>query len=122
MTRARQSLGKRGEDRAAEFLMGRGFRIVERNVRTRQGELDIVAEKEGDIFFVEVRTASRAPYGPPLYSVGPAKQARLTRLASTYLASKHARGGVHFSVIAIADDQDELEWIEDAFIADAPWG
>jgi putative endonuclease len=102
--------------------MGRGFRIVARNVRSRLGEIDIVAEKDGELFFVEVRTASRAPFGPPLYSVGPAKQARLARLASSYLASTRHAGGIHFSVIAIASDRGEMEWVKDAFIAHAPWG
>ncbi|MBI3072296.1 MAG: YraN family protein [Deltaproteobacteria bacterium] len=122
MTRNRQSLGRHGEARAAELLLGRGFRIAERNVRSRLGEIDIVAEKGGDVYFVEVRTASRAPYGPPLYSVGAAKQARLARLASAYLASRPSPAGIHFSVIAIAANDNEIAWIEDAFVADTPWG
>ncbi len=122
MTRARQTLGKLGEDRAVQFLERRGFRIVERNVRSRLGEIDIVAEKGPDVYFVEVRTASRAPYGPPLYSVGAAKQSRLARLAAAYLASKPPRGGIHFSVVAIAADDNLIEWLEDAFVVNAPWG
>jgi putative endonuclease len=122
LTRERQSLGRAGENRAATFLEGQGYRIVERNVRSRLGEIDIVAERDGELFFVEVKTASSAPFGPPLYSVGSAKQARLVRLAAAYIRRRSKYNGYHFSVIAIASERDEIEWLPDAFVANSPWG
>jgi len=52
----RRAVGQRGEDLACEFLRGKGYRIVERNVRTTYGEIDIVATEHDCLVFVEVRT------------------------------------------------------------------
>ena len=51
--------GKWGEDKAAEFLKGKGYSIIERNYRCRCGEIDIIAERAGTVHFVEVKTVDR---------------------------------------------------------------
>ncbi len=76
----RRALGRRGEDLAATHLQRHGWRIVERNFRTREGEIDLIAARRGTLAFCEVKTliARRAPpaSGPanPVESVGPAKR------------------------------------------------
>jgi putative endonuclease len=93
----RQSFGRRGEQLAATHLERHGWRIVERNFRTRAGEIDLIAARSGTLAFCEVKTlvARRAPpaSGPdnPLESVGPEKRSRVRRMARAWLAEQ-ARG------------------------------
>ncbi|MGH2593727.1 MAG: YraN family protein [Anaerolineae bacterium] len=84
MTNRRRTLGKLGESLAARELERRGYRIVERNWRCPIGEIDLVAEKDGALIFVEVRTRRGSERGTPQESITPAKQAKLIELAQTY--------------------------------------
>ena len=79
--------GADGEAIAARFLRRSGFRILARNVRTRGGEIDIVAETGHTLCFVEVRARTRDAFGTPSETVTQAKQKRLIRAASAYLQS-----------------------------------
>ena len=85
MTDPRRALGKLGETLAARELERRGYRIVERNWRCSIGEIDIVAEKDGQLVIVEVRTRRGDERGTPQQSITPAKQVKLIELAQTYL-------------------------------------
>jgi putative endonuclease len=91
MTRARQRLGKTAEDLVATRLADAGWQIVERNARTRYGELDIVAIERLALVFVEVK-AGRAGsiYGPerPVLAIGPQKQRRIRRLATAWMSER----------------------------------
>lgn len=114
------SSGARAEALAAEFLAGRGLRIAARNVRFREGELDLVCEHNGTLVFVEVRQRSRRDFGGALASVVRAKQQRLIRAAQHYLSHlpRHqADRPCRFDVVAI-DGTHTIEWIRDAFQAD----
>jgi putative endonuclease len=78
-------LGDRGEDVAARFLQGRGYRVLQRSFRVASGEIDIVA-RDGDwLVFVEVKTRSDDSFAEPAESVTRAKQRRLARAAIAYL-------------------------------------
>jgi putative endonuclease len=85
MTNARHSLGKRGEQYAAQYLADRGYAIRTRNWRCPVGEIDLVTEHEGQVVFVEVRTRRGNRLGTPEESITPAKRARLIAAAQTYL-------------------------------------
>jgi putative endonuclease len=85
MTNARHSLGKRGEQYAAQYLTDRGYAIRTRNWRCPVGEIDLVTEKEGQLIFVEVRTRRGDRLGTPEESITPTKRARLIAAAQTYL-------------------------------------
>jgi putative endonuclease len=82
---ARQGLGRTGEHLAADALMERGYRILERNFRCRYGEIDLVAEQEQDLVFVEVKTRRGTTYGRPEEAVTVAKQRKIVEVASYYL-------------------------------------
>ena len=92
---ARQGLGMRGEQLAADFLREKGYRIVATDYRSgndaRRGDIDIIAEQETPegkcLVFVEVRTRRGDRYGTPEESLGAAKQARMIKLATHYLDS-----------------------------------
>ncbi len=79
-------IGEAGEQAAAEFLRSLGYRIIARNVRFRAGEIDLVARDGGVLVFVEVKTRRGRGFGSPGEAVTVAKQRRLIRLASLYLA------------------------------------
>jgi putative endonuclease len=85
------ALGRRGEDAAADFLVGLGYRIVDRNWRCRFGEIDLIARIEHNgrrkIIFCEVKTRAGLGWGDPLEAITYAKRKRLRRLAGHWLAT-----------------------------------
>ncbi len=85
MTNARHTLGRRGEQYAAQYLNAHGYDIRERNWRCAVGEIDLVTEKGGALIFVEVRTRRGDRLGTPEESITPAKRAKLIAAAQTYL-------------------------------------
>ena len=108
MTAARQRLGRMAEDLVASRLAGAGWRVLERNVRTRSGEIDLIGLDGRTLVFVEVKAGRRgSDYGPvnPAHSVGPRKQARIRRLAREWLATRRAPSGVagyRFDVVGVS--------------------
>jgi putative endonuclease len=108
-------LGQAGEDLAAAWYAERGWRVLHRNWRAgRQGELDVVAWRDGVLAVCEVKARSSVAFGSPLEAVTPAKQARIRRLAAAYLAASPGRARtVRFDVAAVLDGR--LEVVEDAF-------
>lgn len=87
---ARQLLGRRGEELAADRLRADGYEILARNYRCRAGEVDLVARDGEWLVFVEVRTRHGDAWGSPEESVTEAKQARLVKVAETYLAERES--------------------------------
>jgi len=82
---ARQGLGRTGERLAADALMSKGYCILERNFRCRQGEIDLVAEDEQDLIFVEVKARRGVSFGLPEDALTMRKQRKLIEVASYYL-------------------------------------
>ncbi len=81
----RKTLGEQGERWAKEYLERNGYLIRETNFRCREGEIDIVADHEGCLVFVEVRTRTGSAFGSPEESVTLAKQEKLVAVAMSYL-------------------------------------
>jgi putative endonuclease len=113
-----RSAGARFEQFAAEFLQGKGYRILERNLRLARKEVDIVAADGDTIVFVEVKGRSSALFGTAAEAVGPRKQTGLARFAAAYLE----RNGLwsracRFDVVAVGLSGGEpvFEHIENAF-------
>lgn len=88
MTRARQGLGRLGEDLAARELAAHGYAVVERNARTPVGEIDVVARDGPWWVFVEVRCRRGARYGRPEESLTARKRAHMQAAAEAYLAAR----------------------------------
>src|SRR5438270_10600420 len=88
----RHRLGRVGEQLAAEHMIRRGFRVLERNYRTRWGELDIIAFDGTTLAFCEVKTRRLARgTGSPFDAVRPSKQAQVRRLAARWLVERAER-------------------------------
>lgn len=97
-----QLFGKVGEQAAEKYLKGLGYKILERNFRTRWGELDIIA-KEGDcLVFAEVKTRHNDSFGRPEEAVTRAKQKHLIKAAQIYLSqTKQAHALWRIDVLAL---------------------
>jgi putative endonuclease len=102
VTIQRQTLGKLGEDRAVRELERRGYAILARRYRTRHGEIDIVADDDGTIVFVEVKTREGEEHGGAAAAVAVHKQRRLTSMAVDYLTRNRVTNrACRFDVVAI---------------------
>jgi putative endonuclease len=111
---SRQAKGARAEDLAARHLAGRGLVVVERNFRTRQGEIDLVARDGDSLVFVEVRMRSRREFGGAAGSVTAAKRARWVAAAQAYLARIGREPPCRFDVVLLdALDPSRVEWVRD---------
>ncbi len=111
MSDDRRTLGAEGEDRAAQYLARRGYRIAARNVRAGGVELDLVATRGPVIAFVEVKTRRTSRFGTPEEAVDAAKRARLVRGAAAWLR-EHARGSrrIRFDVVAVRNCATTNAW------------
>jgi putative endonuclease len=125
VTERRQRLGKQAEDLVATRLTGAGWRLLERNARTRYGELDLVALNGRALVFVEVK-AGRAgsAFGPerPVLSVTPGKQRRIRRLASAWMRERRdlpRYAQIRFDAVGVTYDRSgrvtDYEHLEGAF-------
>ena len=114
----RPVLGKRGEDLAAALYARLGFEIVERNFRTRQGEIDIVARRGDVLVFCEVKTRRSESWGLPAEAVAWPKQQRLRRLAAIWLRERRPGAvEIRFDVVSIviSRDREEITHLPSAF-------
>lgn len=105
-----QSLGAAGERYAAKWLKKQGYRIIGQGLRSRLGELDLVAKEGTTLVFVEVKTRRSSERGEPVEAVGHQKQQRLVRAALEYMR-KHRLLGVacRFDVVSIVWPEDSAE-------------
>jgi putative endonuclease len=88
MSGTRRALGAAGEEAAAAWYLARGYTVVARNWRCREGELDLVLRRGTVCVFCEVKSRSSTAFGAPVEAVTAAKQARLRRLAARWLADQ----------------------------------
>jgi putative endonuclease len=112
--------GALAEDAAAEYLAAEGCRIIERNFRTPLGEIDLIAEEEDVLIFVEVRSRRGVSQGLPQETVNRRKQQRIRRVATQYLKRRFDMDRLcRFDVVGILlgdrSQIESVEWIRDAF-------
>ncbi|RKY05697.1 YraN family protein [Candidatus Poribacteria bacterium] len=115
----RKRLGEEGERIAARFLQGKGYKILERNVRIGRGEIDIVALDGDTIVLVEVKARRGTGYGLPAEAVTPGKRRQLSKLALLYLRKKGwLDRSARFDVVSVLipdDGEPVIEHIRNAF-------
>ncbi len=118
MRGSKLDIGHQGEKHACKFLRKQGYRILERNCKTRWGELDIVARQGDVVSFVEVKSRTDADFLPPEASVTAAKRRKLARLAKAYLAREGLSSyPCRFDVVSVTftEDGPVCELMQDAF-------
>lgn len=120
MSLLKKLLGREGEDQAAAYLKKQGYKILERNYSTRNGEIDIIALHQGEVAFVEVKTRTSDAYGAPELAVNPRKQSRMIKAALGYIKLKKLHQmPCRFDVVAIsAGAEQEVQVIRNAFEMD----
>ncbi|WP_295003935.1 YraN family protein [uncultured Dechloromonas sp.] len=108
--------GREAEERAARHLKRSGLQLVARNFRVRGGEIDLICRDGRRLVFVEVRQRSRNDFGGAAASITTGKQRHIILAARHYLAGK-PECDCRFDCVLI--DGERLEWLKDAFSADA---
>ena len=115
----RHQFGQASEMQAERFLLAKGYRILDRNVRTPLGELDLVAEDQGVVVFVEVKGRATEAFGGALLAVDQRKRVKLMKLAAQYLARRHwSDKTCRFDVVLVQgrpSDQGRIEHLQNAF-------
>ena len=113
-------LGQRGENAAAKYLRGLGYKILIRNFRCQMGEVDIIARDGKTIVFVEVKTRSSGLFGTPERAIGPDKKRNIIRAARGFVQKAGADWSmVRFDVVSIVlGKQAVIDHFEDAFYPD----
>lgn len=116
--RYRQVIGAWGEDQAAEYLAKNGLKILQRNYRSLEGEIDLIASDGDTLVFVEVKTRTNDTYGFPEEAVTEEKMEHIYGAAEEYLAEHLDIEAWRIDVIAIQGKPDEadpqFEWFKDA--------
>lgn len=112
-------LGKKGEQAAATFMKSKGYKVLKRNWRKHRYEIDIVAEDEQYIVFVEVKTRTSRQWGNPEDFIGNAKIRRIVEGADLYLQLNDIDKPARFDIISAVWDGTnfEIEHIDDAFMS-----
>lgn len=110
-------IGRRAEDAALAYLQAQGLRLVERNYRCRQGEIDLTMRDGQTLVFVEVRYRADDRRGSALESIDARKRAKLAAAAQHYLTTRRVDSVVRFDAAAVepAENGLSIRWIKDAF-------
>jgi len=105
---ARIKLGSQGEDMAAKYLQKQGYKILQRNFRSRYGEIDIICTLEQSVIFVEVKTRTNTSFGSPEESITKTKRQHIHKVALIYLETyPYPFKEIRFDVIGILMDGSE---------------
>ena len=120
--KTRQELGRIAEEHAARYLRAKGYRVIGRNYRAPTGEIDLIAEHEGAVVFIEVKSRSTEEVAQARDSVTLGKQRRIARTAAAWLSARGGRERVtRFDVVEVAITPEgrveKIEVIEGAFRA-----
>jgi putative endonuclease len=110
-------LGKKGEIIAKDYLLKKSYSILEKNWRHLKAEIDLIAQKDDFIVFVEVKTRSSHNYGDPESFVSDKQQKRIINAANEYIMKNDIRCEARFDIISIivSNKTEEIKHIEDAF-------
>ncbi len=111
------TLGKKGEEKALEFLIANGYSIIEKNYRYLKAEIDIIAQKDDILAVVEVKTRSTRDFGLPQDFVSKKKIKLMVTAIDHYLNEREWDIEVRFDIIAVIKNKKgwEIEHLKDAF-------
>jgi putative endonuclease len=110
-------LGKKGEEKALEYLLQKGHVLLERNYRFGRDEADLITRHKNCVVFTEVKTRSSNAFGEPEEFVNAKKRKAMKRIAEEYLHQNKLDCDVRFDVVSVSNENGELKvyHIEDAF-------
>lgn len=108
--------GKLGEEIASKYIISKGGKVIERNYRTKIGEVDLIAKLNGELVFVEVKSRSNINYGYPSESVNYKKKRKITNVAKYYVLDNSLENlSIRFDVIEIYLKEKKINHIVNAF-------
>lgn len=103
-------IGKKGEDYAGTYLLKNGYKILYRNFFTKRGEIDIIAQKNNCIIFIEVKTRTNCKYGTPAMSVNYYKKKHIKNSIKIFLHKNNIiNHSVRFDVIEVLIECDKYK-------------
>lgn len=122
-----KEIGNMGERYAAGYLTRHRYKIKEKNYRKNYGEIDIIAEKDGIIIFVEVKTRHSKSMTQPFEAVDRRKQEKIIKTAASYIYEKGLDCDCRFDVCEVYVDRESLKlrkinYYENAFIMESDYG
>ncbi len=116
---SRVNIGQWGEDVACRYLSRKKYRIIEKNYRLKTGEIDIIAQKDEYIVFIEVKTRSSNQYGRPSQAVSDFKKKRIVKTALQFICEKKMLNqSIRFDIVEIdyaTFNEYQVNHIENAF-------
>lgn len=108
--------GKLGEKIALKYIVSKGGKIIEKNYRTKRGEVDLIVKLNGELVFVEVKSRSNINYGYPSESVDYKKKRKIVNVAKYYiLANSLYNLSIRFDVIEVYLKENKINHIVNAF-------
>jgi putative endonuclease len=115
----KEELGPWGEDEALNFLQRKGFQLIDRNIRFKKWEIDLVLMDGEELVVVEVKARCTAQIGEPWRAVTRSKQRQIIKVADRYVQDNQIDRNVRFDIISIVHNQYQtsIEHIADAFSA-----
>lgn len=115
----KEELGNWGEDTALGYLRQKGYHLVDRNVRFRKWEVDLILEDGEDLVIVEVKARCTSQIGEPWRAVTRSKQGQIIKVADHYVQAREIDKNVRFDIVSIIHNQynTSIEHIIDAFSA-----
>lgn len=116
-----KAIGDSGEQAATDYLINKGYKILDRNYHSRFGEIDIIALKDEYITFVEVKTRDVKSFIKPKFSVTRSKQLKIIRTAMIYLSEHELDTEVSFDIIEVFNNKGNIaaiNHIKSAFIVE----
>lgn len=115
LSQNKRQTGTAYELKAEEYLLGNGYKILERNFRNRGGEIDLIGKKDGQIHFIEVKYRTTSDFGSPLEAVDVRKQNQIRKVAMYYLMKNKLSEWTPCQFDVIAFEGEKLTHVENAF-------
>lgn len=117
MIEDKQKIGQEGEQAACEYLVAKGYEILERNYRYRKSEIDLIAKVDNWLIFVEVKTRSSSFFGYPEEFVSRAQQQMIFEAALNYMYETNWNGNVRYDILSILKTKGKMDvyHVVDAF-------
>ncbi|MFH1621650.1 MAG: YraN family protein [Candidatus Omnitrophota bacterium] len=119
MNTIKLEIGKKGEEAAVKLLRQRGYKIIERNYKNKLGEIDIIAQDNNILCFIEVKTRTNLKFGYPQEAITVTKQKKINKVAISYLKQYNLLNiSARFDVISVVlnnQNKFDIEIIKDAF-------
>ncbi len=110
--------GDLAEKRACQFLKDKGLELITQNYRVASGEIDLIMRDKNEVIFVEVRSRAKNEYGTAIESVNKNKQRKILETSLLFLQERRWLDKVNCRFDVIGINQDNLEWLQNAFTLD----